>query len=267
MATRVKFETVDTLRSVATAPVSSKGRGRPVADLVEYFEKADSNFGRKYGLSSAALRAGDIIRTMRKAAGLSQADLAQRMSATVTQARISELEAGTGSQGPTWDVMERIAAACGVRLIPNFSARGEDSALASKVEAGFPPRRAARSGKTMINSPFEITSELRDFADRSVEQARKVFEGFLSVAQKTAGAAGEAPGAGGVKSVGAHVLTYTEQNVNAAFDLAHKLVRAKDPQEAFALQSEYMKSQLAALQAQAKELGTLFQKSMTPGSN
>ena len=122
-------------------------------------------------------------------------------------------------------------------------------------------------GMKMSNSPFEVPSELRDFADRSVEQARKAFEGFLSVAQKTAGAAGETAGASGVKSVGAHVLTYTEQNVNAAFDLAHKLVRAKDPQEAFALQSEYMKSQLAALQAQAKELGTLFQKSMTPGSN
>ena len=40
-----------------------------------------------------------------------------------------------------------------------------------------------------------------------------------------------------------------------------------DPQEAFALQSEYMKTQLAALQTQAKELGALLQKSMTPGSH
>jgi phasin family protein len=66
--------------------------------------------------------------------------------------------------------------------------------------------------------------------------------------------------------MGAHVLAYTEQNVNAAFDLAHKLVKAKDPQEALALQSEFMKSQLAALQSQAKELAAIFQKSVTPGS-
>ena len=58
----------------------------------------------------------------------------------------------------------------------------------------------------------------------------------------------------------------SEQNVNAAFDLAHKLVKAKDPQEALALQSEYMKAQLAALQKQAKELGAIIQKSVTPGS-
>jgi phasin len=119
------------------------------------------------------------------------------------------------------------------------------------------------------NSPFEVPNELRDFAERSVEQARKAFEGFLAVAQRTAGVAGEAlnSGEGGAKSVSAHVLAYTEQNVNAAFELAHKLVKAKDPQEAFALQSEYMKTQLAALQTQAKELGALLQKSMTLGSH
>jgi phasin len=119
----------------------------------------------------------------------------------------------------------------------------------------------------MASAPFEIPSELRDFAERSVEQARKAFEGFLSVAQRTAGAAGEAVSTtpSGAKSMSAHILAYTEQNVNAAFDLAQKLVKAKDPQEALALQSEYMKSQLAALQNQAKELAAVFQKSVTPG--
>jgi hypothetical protein len=60
----------------------------------------------------------------------------------------------------------------------------------------------------------------------------------------------------------AHVLTCTEQNVNAAFDLANKLVKDKDPQEAFAFQSEYLKTQLAALPKQAKELGKVVQKSV-----
>ena len=74
----------------------------------------------------------------------------------------------------------------------------------------------------MSNSPFEIPSEMRDFAERSVDQARKAFEGFLAVAQKTAGVTEGAPGATpGVKALSAHVLSYTEQNVNAAFELAH----------------------------------------------
>ena len=105
-------------------------------------------------------------------------------------------------------------------------------------------------------------------SEASSRRARllKVFSPWL---ERAAGAAGDAADAsqGGAKSVGAHVLAYTEQNVNAAFDLANKLVRAKDPQEAFALQSEYLKAQFAALQTQAKELGGVLQKSVTPGSN
>ena len=81
----------------------------------------------------------------------------------------------------------------------------------------------------MTNSPFEVPNELRDFAERSVEQARKAFEGFLAVAQRTADAAGDAANTtqAGAKSVGAHVLAYAEQNVNAAFELANKVIRAK----------------------------------------
>jgi len=115
----------------------------------------------------------------------------------------------------------------------------------------------------MANAPYEIPNELRDFAERSVDQARKDFEGFVTVAQKTAGTVDDAASEArsGVKHVGSQIFGYAEQNVNAAFDLAQKLVHAKDPQEALALQSEYLKKQIEALQAQAKELGALIQKS------
>jgi phasin len=114
----------------------------------------------------------------------------------------------------------------------------------------------------MANAPYEIPNELRDFAERSVDQARKAFEGFVTVAQKTAGtvdgAAHEAQN--GAKQVSSQILGFAEKNVNAAFDLAQKLVHVKDPQEAFALQSEFLKTQIDALQNQAKELGALIQK-------
>jgi phasin len=119
----------------------------------------------------------------------------------------------------------------------------------------------------VVNVPYEIPNELRDFAERSVDQARKAFEGFVTVAQKAAGtvdgAAQEAQT--GVKHVGSQVLGFAEQNVNAAFDLAQKLVHVKDPQEALTLQSDFMKKQIEALQSQAKELGALIQKNV-PGS-
>lgn len=123
-------------------------------------------------------------------------------------------------------------------------------------------------GMAMSNSPFEVPTEMRDFAERSVDQARQAFDSFLAVAQRTAGVVNDAAHTpGSAKSVGAHVLACTEQNVGAAFDLARKLVRVTDPKEAFALQSDYLKTQLAAMQTQAKDFGAVIQKSVVPGSN
>ncbi len=57
----------------------------------------------------------------------------------------------------------------------------------------------------------------------------------------------------------AKAMSFAENNVNAAFDLAQKLVRAKDVNEVLALQFEFAKSQMAAMQTQAKELGPVAQ--------
>jgi len=120
----------------------------------------------------------------------------------------------------------------------------------------------------MTNTPFEVPGDLREFAQKSVEQARKAFEGFVSVAQKTADAVDSAQAnvRANVKSVSSQALGYAEQNVNAAFDFATKIVQAKDLQEAFTLQSEFLKSQLANMQTQAKEIGATIQSSATPKS-
>ena len=59
-------------------------------------------------------------------------------------------------------------------------------------------------------------------------------------------------------------MTFAEANVRAAFDHAQKLVKAKDMQEVMALQSEYVKAQIAALQEQAKEIGTIVQQTAKP---
>ena len=120
----------------------------------------------------------------------------------------------------------------------------------------------------MTNTPYEVPAELRDFAERSVDQARKAFEGFVNVAHKTIGAVDTAAAntQSNVKNVGSQAFAYAEQNVNAAFDLAHKLVHAKDPQEALTIQNEYLKTQIANLQEQAKTLGGLIQKAAQPES-
>jgi phasin len=54
-------------------------------------------------------------------------------------------------------------------------------------------------------------------------------------------------------------LSYAEQNLSAAFEHAQKLVRAKDIQEAMALQTEFARSQFQAMQTQMKDLAELAQ--------
>ena len=65
----VTFQKEEARSATPRATVSSKGRGRSVADLIEHFEKVAPEAVQKKGLSSAAFRAGELIRAMRKGAG------------------------------------------------------------------------------------------------------------------------------------------------------------------------------------------------------
>ena len=116
-----------------------------------------------------------------------------------------------------------------------------------------------------MTGPFDPPPEMRDFAERSIAQARKAFEGFMGAVQKGAEAVTNSPLAppAAARDLSDKATAFTQANVNAAFDLAQKLVHAKDPQEAFALQSAYLKAQFEALQAQAGEMGVAIQSAAT----
>lgn len=68
---------------------------------------------------------------------------------------------------------------------------------------------------------------------------------------------------GGATEVGGKAFSYSEANIKAAFDLAQKLVHAKDAQEFMQLQTDFVKAQAETIQEQAKELGIAVQKAMT----
>ncbi|MBI1868399.1 MAG: phasin [Methylocystis sp.] len=120
----------------------------------------------------------------------------------------------------------------------------------------------------MTKPSYEIPNEVREFADKSVDQARKAFEGFAGAARKAINSvdATTANLQSGAKDVGAKAIANAEANVKAAFDHAQQLVRAKDVHEVLHLQSEYVKAQIAAIQEQAKELGAALKKTVTPKS-
>jgi phasin len=110
---------------------------------------------------------------------------------------------------------------------------------------------------------FEIPAEMREMAERSVDQARKAMDGFVGAAVKAMESFDTPSMGGNAKELRQKTFSFAEQNLQAAFDHAQKLVRAKDPTEAMRLQAEFMQNQFAAMQKQIAEFGAAAQATMT----
>jgi phasin len=114
----------------------------------------------------------------------------------------------------------------------------------------------------MQRTPFDIPEQMRQAADKSVDQAKKAFDQFMDATQKAV-----AKAEGSLKSVreGAadlnrQTLAYVEENVAASFELAQKIARATTVEEVAALQQDFLRRQTAATAEQAKSLGAMMGK-------
>jgi phasin len=101
----------------------------------------------------------------------------------------------------------------------------------------------------MSEPKFEVPAELRNMAERTIEQAEKAFDMFFEAANKSM-AAFTHPGA----EISKKALSLTEQNMRSAFDHARKLAQATDLQEAMQIQSEFLKSQITNAGEQMKQI-------------
>jgi len=104
---------------------------------------------------------------------------------------------------------------------------------------------------------FELPTDMKAFAEKSVEQARQAFDGFISAAhQAVSTLEGQSETARqSAKDVTAKAMTFAQKNVASSFEFMQKLVQAKDFQEVLKLQTDYVKTQMQVLTEQAKELG------------
>ena len=112
----------------------------------------------------------------------------------------------------------------------------------------------------MAKDPFEqfaIPNEMRAFAEQSVTQARRAFDGFIKAANQAMGHWEDQAKAArsGAHEIAHKSMSYAEQNVAATFDFAQRLMRAKDAAEVMGLQSEYLSRQMQTLSAQVQDLG------------
>src|SRR4051794_20065991 len=126
--------------------------------------------------------------------------------------------------------------------------------------------------KQAMPGQFEIPREMRSFAEQSVEQARKAFDGFMTAAHKAASGIEQQANVAqsGAKDMREKALSFAEQNVANSFEFAQKLVAAKDAEEVTRLQTEFVQRQMQALNEQAQEIGqTVSRAAMSatrPGS-
>lgn len=111
----------------------------------------------------------------------------------------------------------------------------------------------------MTRQPFDfaVPPEMRALAEKSMAQARQAFDGFVSAAEQAASGFEQRTSAAraGAQDVAKKAMTFAEQNVASSFDLAQKLVAAKEASEIVKLHAEYVRSQMDALAKQAEELG------------
>ena len=102
---------------------------------------------------------------------------------------------------------------------------------------------------------FEVPDQMRDFAEKSVDQARKAFDDFMGATHKAVTNVEDSAGAiqAGAADVNKKALGYAEEHVNAAFKFAQELVKANNVEDMMKLQQDYLRSQMETLGEQARE--------------
>ena len=96
---------------------------------------------------------------------------------------------------------------------------------------------------------MEVPPKVREFAQKSVDQAEKAISTFIESASKSVAIA-PAP----MNDVAKHALAITEKNLKASFEHARKLMEAKDVGEVMQLQTDFLRNQFGIATEQFKKM-------------
>ena len=98
---------------------------------------------------------------------------------------------------------------------------------------------------------FQVSADVRVIAEKSVEQARQAFDGFIGAAQRAVDMFGETAGKG-AKDIAEKAMTLAEKDVAISFDFASKLVQARGVQDVLKLHAEYVNAQVQLFSEHAR---------------
>ena len=96
---------------------------------------------------------------------------------------------------------------------------------------------------------FEISSNVHEATEQSLDRVRGAIEGYLQFVQRVVPS-----NVMGGPELSDKVLGYAMHNVATAFDFTRKLMQVRDVDELGRLQMEFIRVQMQAMTEQAKDL-------------
>jgi hypothetical protein len=96
---------------------------------------------------------------------------------------------------------------------------------------------------------FEISSNVHEATEQSLDRVRGAIEGYLQFVQRVVPS-----NVMGGPELSDKVLGYAMHNVVTAFDFTRKLLQVRDVDELGRLQMEFIRVQMQAMTGQAKDL-------------
>jgi hypothetical protein len=106
------------------------------------------------------------------------------------------------------------------------------------------------TGGAMMTEPrLEVPAELRQLAEKTIDQAERAFGLFFDAARESAATAPAS-----VAEISKQVLAFSEQSLKMSFEHARMLTSTTKLQDAASAQAELVKRQIAGAEQHIREL-------------
>jgi phasin len=142
--------------------------------------------------------------------------------------------------------------------------RGKSKAMSSASPFEFPKFEIPNFDMPKM----EIPAAFREFAEKSVSQAKETYEKMKSAAEQATDVleGTYATASKGAADYGLKMIEAARVNTNANFDFATQFMTVKSFSEAVELSTAHMRKQFETFTAQSKDLAALAQKVTTESS-
>ena len=108
----------------------------------------------------------------------------------------------------------------------------------------------------------EQTEKMREMAQTTLDKAKEAVLKYMAESQKLREKANSSVRAtySTAKEMNEKAVAFAEANVHAGFELAERLLQAKNPQEMGSIYQSHLKEQMEKMNAQFRELGSMISK-------